>query len=311
MNIHANDSNPLRSSYKELGNQTPIDLLKGKSNKNLLDNWDFRNPVNQRGAASYTSAGITIDRWKMGACTLTLQDGGLTFGDLPDAGQNFYQTLEKPSVLSGETVTLSFLCSGSGQIILGYKTADSTSMIYRAANFSHESVAIAKYTYTFPADITYLAVYIKALANETHVKAAKLELGPVSTLVNDPPMDYNMELEKCQRYFKRFYPTAGNFLNVGQLFATGENAGWLILDIPNMRTKPSVSLSDMDKVIAMNITVGNPISTGLEAFAYSTIYRENSLWVGSRFIESNFEVGKTYLMWIADSDCYLDLSADL
>ena len=31
--------------------------------RNLLDNSDFRNPVNQRGANSYTGAGYTIDRW--------------------------------------------------------------------------------------------------------------------------------------------------------------------------------------------------------------------------------------------------------
>ena len=33
-------------------------------NRNLLDNWYFGAPVNQRGKASYTGAGYTIDRWK-------------------------------------------------------------------------------------------------------------------------------------------------------------------------------------------------------------------------------------------------------
>lgn len=32
-------------------------------NRNLLDNSDFRNPVNQRGQTSYTTFGYTIDRW--------------------------------------------------------------------------------------------------------------------------------------------------------------------------------------------------------------------------------------------------------
>ena len=42
------------------------------SNKNLLDNWDFTNPVNQRGQTSYTVSGgdasriYTVDRWALG-----------------------------------------------------------------------------------------------------------------------------------------------------------------------------------------------------------------------------------------------------
>ena len=31
---------------------------------NLLDNWYFANPVNQRGQTSYTGTGYTVDRWE-------------------------------------------------------------------------------------------------------------------------------------------------------------------------------------------------------------------------------------------------------
>ena len=33
--------------------------------RNLLDNSDFRNPVNQRGQTVYTGSGYTIDRWRL------------------------------------------------------------------------------------------------------------------------------------------------------------------------------------------------------------------------------------------------------
>ena len=47
--------------------------------RNLLDNSNFRNPVNQRGKTSYTTYGYTIDRWLMwiesGKGSLTVNDG--------------------------------------------------------------------------------------------------------------------------------------------------------------------------------------------------------------------------------------------
>lgn len=47
---------------------------------NLLDNSDFRNPVNQRGATSYTTGGAyTIDRWfNRSGATMTVNNGSIT-----------------------------------------------------------------------------------------------------------------------------------------------------------------------------------------------------------------------------------------
>ena len=33
-------------------------------NRNLLHNWYFGNPVNQRGKTVYSGAGFTVDRWQ-------------------------------------------------------------------------------------------------------------------------------------------------------------------------------------------------------------------------------------------------------
>lgn len=47
---------------------------------NLLDNSDFRNPVNQRGQTRYTGADYAIDRWRswVDSNTLTIHDGYIT-----------------------------------------------------------------------------------------------------------------------------------------------------------------------------------------------------------------------------------------
>lgn len=39
--------------------------VKKAAPRNLLDNSDFRNPVNQRGTSTYSANGYTIDRWKL------------------------------------------------------------------------------------------------------------------------------------------------------------------------------------------------------------------------------------------------------
>ena len=44
-----------------------LNIARGVSNPNLLDNWYFGNPVNQKGQTSYTGAGYTIDRWALSA----------------------------------------------------------------------------------------------------------------------------------------------------------------------------------------------------------------------------------------------------
>lgn len=55
--------------------------------RNLLDNSDFRNPVNQRGQTSYTTNGYTIDRWQ-------IYNGGLYIGNGYIAVKEAFQLLE-------------------------------------------------------------------------------------------------------------------------------------------------------------------------------------------------------------------------
>ena len=52
-----------------------IDLaLSSKPNPNLIDNWYFGNPVNQRGQTSYTGTSYGIDRWHgSGLTSITLE----------------------------------------------------------------------------------------------------------------------------------------------------------------------------------------------------------------------------------------------
>lgn len=75
------------------------ELIKKAAPRNLLDNSNFRNPVNQRGQASYTG-GYGIDRWRVwNSDTLTVNSGYITGNGsvfqylLPSVVQNSVHTL--------------------------------------------------------------------------------------------------------------------------------------------------------------------------------------------------------------------------
>ena len=90
-------------------------LTRKAAHRNLLDNSDFRNPVNQRGKTSYTInawGGYCIDRWRAGeqALTLTINDNGCTLSG------EIYQTIDpkgNAKNLNGKTVTIAAKVNGS------------------------------------------------------------------------------------------------------------------------------------------------------------------------------------------------------
>lgn len=93
------------------GNADTLDGLHANeiaSNPNLLINPDFK--INQRGLASYSASGYTVDRWLIGSSAkLAPHDGYVTFESTASkATPPLYQKYENPSALSGKTVTLSF-----------------------------------------------------------------------------------------------------------------------------------------------------------------------------------------------------------
>ena len=182
------------------------------SNRNLLDNGDFRNPVNQRGQTSYTGNGYGIDRWKVSTnnstAAVSVGDGCIDFtSDASGTYINFSSTVEK---VQPGNYTLSFLVDDytkAQQIFLQGKvsqmvfTSNLLTMTFSVAETSAIAVGIQK----------------KAASSTLKIYAAKLELGSVSTLahqengvwvLNDPPPNYAEELAKCQRYYQLYTSAA-------------------------------------------------------------------------------------------------------
>lgn len=90
--------------------------LDGRANTNLLDNWYFANPVNQRGQAEYTAEGYTIDRWKKNPNgKLIIASDGIT---LNAVGVSANTIVDSPIEydLIGKQITVSAL-TAEGQLL--------------------------------------------------------------------------------------------------------------------------------------------------------------------------------------------------
>ncbi len=185
--------------------------LRNLSNKNLLVNWDFRDPVNQKGQTSYTGANqYAIDRWQImgNGHQVDVTSQGLKISLTAEAAgadtKGLIQTIDAKN-MAGKTVTASLnaeLGTGTFNYRLRYTDSSGTYIdqlgaVMIADGFNSVSGIVPARTEKIEFQIRNTDT---GAGNYIFVKAAKLELGPVSTLQNDPPQDYGEELRKCQRY---------------------------------------------------------------------------------------------------------------
>ena len=182
------------------------------SNRNLLDNGDFRNPVNQRGQTSYTGNGYGIDRWRVSTnnstAAVSVGDGCIDFtSDASGTYINFTSAVEK---VQPGNYTLSFLVDDHTKAQQIYVQGGDSASVFDSNLL----------TMTFSvAETSAIAVGIqkKAASSTLKIYAAKLEPGSVQTLahqensvwvLNDPLPNYAEELAKCQRYYQLYTSAA-------------------------------------------------------------------------------------------------------
>lgn len=206
--------------------------LGAAGNPNLLDNWYFADPINQRGNTEYTTSGYTIDRWKLNLWNDTeprlriANQGIILSNDTPEgtpATCMIAQEIENTNLFVGKTMTFSVLLGdvskGNGIVQIDIFKNGSTVLAYKIIEVESANT-IVSVTFVIPDDTTNLWLRIGQDANrsgggtfELHLKAAKLEIGEKQTLtrqenstcvLNDAPPNKQQELTKCQRYFQTF-----------------------------------------------------------------------------------------------------------
>lgn len=171
-------------------------------NPNLLDNWYFWGPVNQREQTDYTGTNFStysIDRWLCHG-SVRLIDGAIEVSrqGSPYGYGYFLQKLGRN--VEGETVAASVLTS-DGVLRWGTLVATSEEQTVPGTDDGMSGLKVSSNSFKFS---------IGSTDNIYKIRAAKLELGPQQTLahqengvwvLNEIP-DYGEQLRKCLRYLR-------------------------------------------------------------------------------------------------------------
>lgn len=237
-------------------NTSDISSLKVKttyySNKNILDNWYFVNPINQKGLTTYNTNGYCIDRWTLstfGDATATLLSGtGIQMTTGPSATSNIGLTQWIPADIIGLDVTFSLLYKINNIVNL---ITVSGSNINKNSNTWQFAFGNGDVWLGFSYNDTIDAYRCVATTDNSTYIASKLELGSQQTLahkdvdgnwvLNDPPPNYEQELAKCQRYQVVFNKETGvTDRTIGFAKMDGVLSGFIFLPVP-MRATPKIT----------------------------------------------------------------------
>lgn len=312
--------------------------LNSAINPNIAINYDFRNPVNQRGQTSYTETGYCIDDWYLregSTQTVTLTENGLHIVSSGDSTGKYWalnQRIEFPKTIVGKTVTFSMYISQNNNTSTGpYNSlrcgvVGGNSITYNTGQFIRIYIPVGytgllTATAKVPDNIlsNYSGINIELYHNESAtagtsidmtISAVKLELGPRQTLARrnssgqweicDVP-DYSEQFLKCARYLQIF----GNipaYNDMGFIMSVNNGKG-AVMQFPSycpMRTNPVATIPNSLRCHLMNQNISIIDST-----TFNIQYTEglqNVLSVGSSGLPSGTTLPTGLSMWYGNVD---------
>ena len=195
-NAEVGEPTPLNADT--LGGQKPSYYAKATqvTPRNLLDNSDFTNPVNQRGVTTTTGKVYGIDRWVGNGdnTVMTITDGGITV-----TGSYLAQGLEFP--YTEKTLTIAAK-SKNGDIAIASCTVPVATIYQWLCTNGGSNGKI--WVGIMQTDKGMLRVNIYCNNGDT-VEWAALYEGEhtIDTLPEYQPKGYAVELAECRRYFRR------------------------------------------------------------------------------------------------------------
>lgn len=201
------------AAVKRMAEGTQETLEREISNPNLLENWDFRNPVNRNGKEEYVGGNANIDRWRIvqrnSTVSISIDEGSVKFtnSNVTSSGKSSFWGYIGLS-LKKNLYTLSVIIEEiEGDFNLGMQRDSSP-----WTNFADIPLQVGLNTATFNVnmDIPLINIYfMPAHKGYVKVKAIKLELGDHQTLARqndsgeweiiDPP-NYDLQYALCSQY---------------------------------------------------------------------------------------------------------------
>lgn len=252
--------------------------------RNLLDNSDFTNPVNQRGQTDYTSNGYTIDRWELYSGAVGLS----SLGYISTTGQMY----QKIAIPTDKVYTFAVKNDAGIALVTGipangiHSTTLGNALIKLATIGEYAEVVIE------PSEgHNLVGAYWAALYEGTYTS---------DTLPPYVPKGYAAELAECQRYFRKSF--------VGSSIPSFSERGQVVIRAANTNHLCSVNFDKPMRCIP-NVTIYSPVSK--QAGKVSRFSDDVDIDVDTVASSSNFQILKNaafdldnayYFSYIASSD---------
>ena len=227
---------------------------------NLLDNSNFRNPVNQRGITSQIGGGYGLDRWRAdGSGTISVESTGISLTNL---------SFRQPVPLKAGTYTLAFHLSDGRT--LGYVFKFDGSSTLNAINSSWNETTGAYVNYYKHATGVVMVQIVVAEGYTIIVDWAALYEGAYDafTLPAYQPKGYAAELAECKRYYQT--RDISNY----KVVVLGEEL-YFAIEHPDMRIAPSITI--INPIANENGSITNMNSGGKFATEIRTITKDRTI----------------------------------
>ena len=235
------DYNEINDNYNKIDNGVKT-AFQGRAAHNLLDNSDFTNPVNQRGATTATLGKYFIDRWSTESFpsgpSITIDSNGLTLLPTTSSTAGIYQILPDYENRKGKVHTFAICVDNV------WKCVSFTMGNFGAGYLIHG-------LYFFSVDNQNILIRNNASDTPVPITIQRVALYEGSytadTLPAYQPKGYAAELAEAQRYYihdmGRF--TQGIIMPSGVLRVS--------YPVPTtMRTNPTVIVNNLDNAVVFS-----------------------------------------------------------
>ena len=249
----------------------------GGINPNLLDNWYFGRPVNQRGQTEYTGSNIyCIDRFICYSLNVNISNSCLKLSSAEYWYSRIGQKIEPNllNALSGKQVTMTALLKSAkaGQVKISlYDSTDNISSDTEKIETTTGDVQLVTTTFTIPpsysnhkVEALFYSDYLKN-GQETELYALKLELGDTQTLahqdssgnwiLNEIP-DFGEQLRRCTYYAEKVESEDTPAITNSTYVPSGATSAVFILPYARKRTVPAINFNDVSnyRIVARSIS---------------------------------------------------------
>ncbi|MDY3691849.1 MAG: hypothetical protein SO072_07750 [Dysosmobacter sp.] len=294
--------------------------IQSKPNPNLLDNWYFGNPANQRGQTEYNTMNYAIDRWRTwdspASTWLKIVDGGVQIAYA--CYQFFEQYIYK--ALIGKKVTISILFADGKLFYKSFDVSKSAEAWYSViVDYGGVSRVVLGVNPSNTADNGSNFFRIQSSTPGTlsdTILAIKLELGSQQTLAhqdesgnwvpNEIP-DYGEQLARCQRYFRREKNNTTSRLAFG--IGLPLSTAYLVMNKQigrPMRAYPAVSVSAASDFLYCSSTLSSGVAA--TAVARGGVFVPNDIVAIN--LSGTFTVGTPYIVAVEPGG-YMDFNAEI